>query len=105
VGQFWNAGLGQFCGGGISKFTRNLIKRDTTGAIEALTLTARDVGGDGAIINSETYTDLDHGFALELPGGKYKLDVTDPSGLVLASYNNVVVDGDVKLAPTDTAAE
>ena len=83
-------------------FSEGLVKRDN---VEYVNLVARDVGGDGTVINSSTYTRLDHDFRLELPGGKYKLDFTDPSGNVLATYNNFVVDGDMKLAPTNKPAE
>jgi hypothetical protein len=66
-------------------------------AIEAnnVTVAARDVGGDGTIVNSETYTSLDHGFKLDLPGGRYAIDITDAVGHVIATYPDVTVDGDV----------
>jgi len=84
-------------------FSDNEIKLNRAGELQNVTLAARDVGGDGTIINSDTYKDLDHGFSLALPGGKYKLDFTDPNGYVLESYDNIVVDGDLKLAPQHPA--
>ena len=91
--------------GGVVKgsFTDNEVKLNRAGQLQNITLTARDVGGDGTIINSDTYKDLDHGFSLELPGGHYKLQFTDPAGHVLESYGDVVVDGDLMLAPQQAA--
>jgi len=80
-------------------FTTAEIKSHPKG----ITLTASDVGGDGTIVNSETYSNLEHGFSLALPGGHYKVDFTEPGGIVLATYSDVVVDGDVKLAPQNAA--
>lgn len=81
-----------------------LAMRDTTSDLNNITISARDVGGDGTVINSETYASLDHDFTLELPGGHYRVDFTDAANHVLATYSNVVIDGDVKLAP-QTAAQ
>ena len=85
------------------EFTTDQIRRNNAGELASVTLTAHDITSKTTIVNSDNYTQLDRGFALELPGGTYELDVTDPSGHVLESYDNVVVDGDVKLAPQQAA--
>jgi len=68
-----------------------------------ITVAARDVGGDGTIINSETYASLDQGFQLDLPGGRYTIDVTDAAGHVIATYPDVTVDGDVTVGAPQAA--
>ena len=80
-----------------------LAMRDTTGELKNITITARDLGTDSTVVNSQTYASLDHDFALEVPGGHYRVDFTDAANHVLTTYNDVTVDGDVKLAPQGAA--
>jgi hypothetical protein len=76
------------------------------GALRDVTVVARALGGDGTIVNSETYPRLDQGFKLDLPGGRYTIDVTDAADHVIATYPEVVVDGEVTIgAPTEVAAQ
>lgn len=90
--------------GSISGSWNNVLAmRDTTGDLKNLTISARDVGGDGTVVNSETYANLDHDFSLSLPGGHYKVDITDLQNHVLVTYPDVTVDGDTKLAPQGAA--
>jgi hypothetical protein len=102
----WQPGGGTFTDGTVSSsWNGTEAMRDTTGAVHDVTVSARDLGGDGTVVNSQTYASLDHGFTLELPGGHYKLDVTDVANHVVATYFDVVVDGDVKLGPPNTIAQ
>ena len=84
-------------------FSDTEVKRNLAGELPNVTLTARDVGGDDTVVNSETYTDLQHGFSLSLPGGRYKIEFKDPAGHILETFPDVVVDGDMKLAPQGEA--
>lgn len=69
-----------------------------------VTVAARDVGGDGTIVNSQLYANIEQGFTLDLPGGHYDIEVTDAAHNVIATYEDVIVDGDVTLhAPTAIA--
>lgn len=62
------------------------------------------VGGDGTLVNSQLYADIEHGFTLDLPGGHYDIEVTDAAHNVIAAYDDVIVDGDVTLqTPTALA--
>lgn len=75
-------------------------------AVSDVTVVARDVGGDGTIVNSVTYARFDQGFKLDLPGGHYTIDVTDAADRVIATYQDVVVDGETTIdAPTEVAAQ
>lgn len=96
--------IGAFRDGTISgSFSDTEVKRNLVGELPSVMLTARDVGGDDTVVNSETYTDLAHGFSLSLPGGRYKIEFKDPAGHILDSFPDVVVDGDMKLAPQGAA--
>jgi hypothetical protein len=75
------------------------------GELHDITVVARDVGGDDTIVNSETYATFDHGFKLDLPGGRYKIEVTDAAQHVLATYAEVVVDGEVTVGAPSPAAQ
>lgn len=95
---------GTFHDGTISgSFSDADVKLNHAGELANVTLTAKEVGGDGTVINSDTYKDLDHGFSLSLPGGRYKIEFKDPAGHILETFPDVVVDGDVKLAPQGAA--
>ena|SRR5260221_12369647 len=75
-------------------------------ALRDVTVVARDLGGDGTIVNSETYPRFDQGFKLDLPGGRYTIDVTDAADHVIATYPDVVVDGEMTIGtPTELAAQ
>lgn len=84
-------------------WNNTLAMRDTTSDLKNVTISARDVGGDGTVVNSQTYASLDHDFSLELPGGHYRVDFTDAANHVLVTYPDVTVDGDTKLAPQGAA--
>jgi len=96
--------IGSFHDGTISgSFSDTEVKLNRVGQLPSVTMTASDVGGDDTVVNSETYTDLEHGFTLALPGGRYKIEFRDPAGHILGSFPDVVVDGDMKLAPQGEA--
>jgi hypothetical protein len=65
--------------------------------VHNVTVTARDVDQNREVTNTETYPVLDHGFALDLPFGRYDIEVTDERNAILAHYPDVVVDGEVTL--------
>jgi len=70
-------------------------------SVHDVTVSALDLDANRAITNTETYPGLDHGFALDLPGGHYDIEVTDDKNALIARYEDIVVDGDVALdAPT-----
>ena len=84
-------------GGGI--FRDGSVSSSWTGdaKFHDVTVAARDVDGDGTIVNSETYASFDQGFKLDLPGGHYRIDVTDANHHVIAIYKDVLVDGDITM--------
>jgi hypothetical protein len=67
------------------------------GTVHDVTVTARDLDRNCEVTNTETYSVLDHGFALDLPFGHYDIEITDESNAMLARYPDVVVDGEVTL--------
>src|SRR5258708_2685498 len=62
-----------------------------------VTVSARDLNANREITNTETYPVLDHGFALELPAGRYDIELTDARDHMIARYPGVVVNGDMSL--------
>jgi hypothetical protein len=94
----WQSGGGVYADGSVTS------PWDGAGDLQDITVAAREVGGDPTIVNSETYARFDHGFKLDLPGGRYTIDVKDAADHVIATYPDVVVDGEVTIgAPTEAA--
>jgi len=65
--------------------------------LDAITVSAFDLDADGELTNSETYPTLDHGFTLELPAGRYDVELTDANDHLIARWPEIVVDGTVVL--------
>ena len=65
--------------------------------VHNVTVTARDLDRNREVTNTETYPVMDHGFALDLPFGRYDIEITDETNAMLARYPDVVVNGEVTL--------
>ena len=65
--------------------------------VHDVTVSALNLDANREVTNTETYAVLDHGFSLDLPYGRYDIELTDAANKVIARYPGVVVDGDIKL--------
>ena len=65
--------------------------------VHDVTVSAVDLDANREVTNTETYPVLDHGFTLDLPYGRYDIEVSDATGKLIARYPGVEVDGDVHL--------
>ena len=66
--------------------------------VRGVTVSALDLDANREVTNTETYQVLDRGFALDLPFGRYDIELTDASKKLIARFPSVEVDGDIVLS-------
>jgi hypothetical protein len=65
--------------------------------VHNVTVSALDLDANREVTNTATYPVLVRGFALDLPFGRYDIELTDDANKLVARYPNVEVDGDIVL--------